>query len=81
MREIETDYLVVGAGVSGMAFVDSLIAESDAEVVAMTARDDDLGYWLVASDGGVFSYGTAPFLGSMGGSHLNKPVVAAASFG
>jgi hypothetical protein len=36
------------------------------------------GYWLVATDGGIFSY-DAPFLGSMGGSHLNQPVVGMAS--
>ena len=33
------------------------------------------GYWLVASDGGVFSFGDARFYGSMGGRHLNKPMV------
>ena len=32
------------------------------------------GYWLVAADGGVFSY-DAPFLGSTGAQHLNQPVV------
>jgi hypothetical protein len=32
------------------------------------------GYWLVASDGGVFSFG-APFYGSTGGAALSKPVV------
>jgi hypothetical protein len=32
------------------------------------------GYWLVASDGGVFSF-DAPFFGSMGGRPLNKPIV------
>jgi hypothetical protein len=32
------------------------------------------GYWLVASDGGVFSFG-APFSGSAGGLPLSKPVV------
>ena len=35
------------------------------------------GYYLVAADGGVFSYGV-PFLGSKGGQTLNKPVVGMA---
>jgi hypothetical protein len=35
------------------------------------------GYYLVAADGGVFSYG-APFLGSMGGEALNASVVGMA---
>ncbi len=39
----------------------------------------DQGVWLVASDGGVFSFGNAPFLGSMGAAHLNRPVVGMAS--
>jgi hypothetical protein len=33
------------------------------------------GYWFVASDGGVFSYGDALYHGSMGGKPLNRPVV------
>jgi IPT/TIG domain len=37
------------------------------------------GYRLVASDGGIFSFGTAPFHGSMGGKPLNAPVVGMAS--
>ncbi len=32
------------------------------------------GYWLVASDGGVFSFG-APFYGSTGAMKLNRPIV------
>ena len=33
------------------------------------------GYWLAASDGGIFAY-DAPFFGSMGGKPLNQPIVA-----
>ena len=34
------------------------------------------GYWMVASDGGLFSFGDAKFVGSAGGQALNKPIVA-----
>ena len=37
------------------------------------------GYWLVAADGGVFSFGDAAFHGSLGGVHLNAPVVGMAA--
>ena len=53
----------------------------NAPIVGIAARNDGQGYWLVAKDGGVFAYGTAPFLGSMGGTRLNQPIVAADSFG
>jgi hypothetical protein len=36
------------------------------------------GYRLVASDGGVFAFGNAPFFGSMGGTPLVAPVVGSA---
>ena len=42
---------------------------------AMASTPNGKGYWLTASDGGVFAYGTAGFLGSTGGMPLNKPVV------
>ena len=34
------------------------------------------GYWQMANDGGVFTFGNAQFYGSMGGRPLNRPVVA-----
>ncbi len=45
MAVIETDYLVVGAGAAGMAFTDSLIAESDADVVLVDRRHRPGGHW------------------------------------
>ena len=41
----------------------------------MAATADGKGYWLVASDGGIFNYGDAAFDGSAGGMPLNKPIV------
>jgi SpoIID/LytB domain protein len=37
------------------------------------------GYWVNATDGGVFSFGNAQFHGSTGGMRLNKPVVGMAA--
>jgi hypothetical protein len=36
------------------------------------------GYWLVASDGGIFSFGDAGFRGSLGGLPLSQRVVGMA---
>jgi hypothetical protein len=44
-------------------------------VVGVVATPDGKGYWEVASDGGVFALGDAPFEGSMGGQRLEAPVV------
>ena len=38
-----------------------------------------VGYWFVASDGGVFSFGDAAFYGSTGNIRLNQPIVAMAA--
>ncbi|MCA1842453.1 MAG: superoxide dismutase family protein, partial [Actinobacteria bacterium] len=41
-------------------------------------RRTGVGYWLAAADGGVFAYGDAAFLGSMGDRRLNRPIVGLA---
>ena len=45
--------------------------------MGISATTGGSGYYLAASDGGVFSY-NAPFLGSMGGQRLNAPTVGMA---
>jgi hypothetical protein len=34
----------------------------------MAAMPDGQGYWLIASDGGVFTFGDGSFFGSWGGN-------------
>jgi hypothetical protein len=41
----------------------------------MAATPGGGGYWLVASDGGIFAFGDARFYGSMGGQPLSAPMV------
>jgi choline dehydrogenase-like flavoprotein len=44
-RILEADYLVVGSGAAGMAFADSLIDVSDAQVVIVDRRHAPGGHW------------------------------------
>ena len=59
---------IVGSGPSSAAS-NSVIPGSQA---------NNGGYWLVASDGGIFGYGDAGFYGSTGNVHLNMPIVGMA---
>jgi hypothetical protein len=45
-HELETDYLVVGAGAVGMAFVDALIEDADVDVIVVDRRHRAGGHWL-----------------------------------
>ncbi len=47
-------------------------------IVGMAATPSGKGYWLVASDGGIFAF-NAPYHGSMGGRPLDKPIVGMSS--
>ena len=49
----------------------------NAPIVAAASTVTGNGYWLVASDGGVFSFGDASFRGGLGHLRLNKPITAA----
>ena len=41
----------------------------------MAAIPSGRGYWLVASDGGIFSFGDAGFYGSTAALNMNNPIV------
>jgi len=47
-RTIETDYLIVGSGAVGMAFADTLLAETDANIVIVDRFAKPGGHWNVA---------------------------------
>ncbi len=49
------------------------------EYVAVLHAPNLNGYWLVAANGGVFTYGSAVFHGSLGALHLTAPVVGGAA--
>ena len=42
-------------------------------------RPQPEGYWMVGSDGGIFSFGGNGYFGSTGAMHLNAPIVGMAS--
>jgi hypothetical protein len=50
-----------------------------ADIVGMSATPTGNGYWLVARDGGIFTFGDAHFYGSTGALHLDQPVVGMAA--
>ena len=48
-------------------------------VVGIASTPSGRGYWLAASDGGVFTYGDARFYGSAAPARLRRPIVGIAS--
>ena len=51
----------------------------NADMVGMASAPDGKGYWLVASDGGIFSFGDAGFYGSASTTPIAAPVVGMAA--
>jgi hypothetical protein len=87
VSESENSITVVPPNAAGPVCVDVTVANSQG--ISAKSPDDhygfggDLncgqGYRFVASDGGVFDFGSATFWGSTGNITLNKPVVGMAS--
>ena len=55
-------------------------AHLNSPVNGLVPTADNRGYWLVAADGGVFTF-HAPFLGSMGGTPLARPIIGMVRYG
>lgn len=45
---LETDYLIVGTGAVGMAFADTILTETDAEIIMVDLHHKPGGHWNVA---------------------------------
>ena len=73
--QVTADGTVYGPGPFGLANSFHL----NEPIVGMASTPDGGGLWLVAADGGVFSFGDATFHGSEGGVHLDQPIVGMAS--
>src|SRR4051794_22704583 len=70
--------LILAASVAGAGAVVG-IAAAPAASAATSVCPNGAGYWLGATDGGVFTFGNADFHGSEGATPLNKPVVGMAN--
>jgi hypothetical protein len=45
VQQIDTDYLIIGAGAVGMAFADTILAETDAHVTIVDRQSRPGGHW------------------------------------
>ena len=59
---------------AGLTSVAATVPSAPSAAAASTS-----GYWLVGTDGGIFSFGKAAFLGSTGAVKLNQPIVSMAA--
>ena len=48
MQILETDYLVIGAGITGLAFVDTILTETDYNVIIVDKNHKAGGHWNYA---------------------------------
>jgi hypothetical protein len=74
---------LVGVRCGALCSVATIVATATAAhgegSLTVLPGSEQRGYWLAGADGGVFNFGNARFLGSMGGTRLNAPIVAVAN--
>ncbi len=75
-------FAFAGAAQAPSGTLVSSLSASSVSTASTSQNASSPGAWaydMVASDGGVFTFGNANFYGSMGGTTLNKPVVGMAA--
>ena len=70
---------VAGSVAAGAATMPSATASPAPRTAVPSTASYQFGYRLVASDGGIFSFGNAKFSGSLGGQAISSPIVGLAS--
>lgn len=48
MKKLETEYLIIGSGLVGMAFADTLLTETDANIIIVDRYANPGGHWNMA---------------------------------
>ena len=48
MKKLETEYLIIGSGLVGMAFADTLLTETDTNIVIVDRYANPGGHWNMA---------------------------------
>ena len=77
---VTEDFQPVAEGITWMDGPTLSVTITTVPIVGMAiAPKVSPGQWVAAADGGVFTYPGAGFYGSMGGQHLNAPIVGIAA--
>ena len=74
-----TDALYQPVSFGGIPSYDTSNVAYNYPVVGMASSPNGAGYWLVASDGGIFAFGDAGFYGSASSLRLDQPLVGMAA--
>jgi len=73
------DANTLATGDAGNRTLCGVITGKRAPTGGFTSAGPAAGYWLVGTDGGIFAYGDASFLGSTGNIKLTRPAVGMAA--
>ena len=78
-RALAAVFAVVAAVIGLVAAPAAAVPATTPDRVSAAALAGLGGYWVAGSDGGIFTFGGVPFVGSAGALHLNQPIVGIAA--